>query len=344
MISSKNRIFLFDNLRFIAISSVLFIHLAGWFSIQSAEPKILYMFLANISRFAVPMFVVLSASLFFLKYKDRNINIWEYYSGRFKKIVIPYFLVSIIYYIYRLSPLVSPKQKIIFTGLENLFDFGNLFLTIGVFSHLYFVPMIIMFYLFAPFIIRLYKKYKYQTLGALLVINILFVAAMNNLGFERLYYRWTIFPYLIYVIFGLLIADYFNKMKKIKKEQLLLALTIIILGIIAVYKPYNTDTFNLFGFSSYIYDSLFGLFWVTTFLLLDMPGKAEKLFGFISKKSFGIYLFHYLFIDAIFSLISKGYLSITLNVTSFLLLAVAIVFLSLGLYQPIQYLINYNRT
>ncbi len=328
MVNKENRISIFDNLRFIAIISVLFIHLTGWFLIVNQEIREPYVFFARASRFAVPMFVFISASLFILKYK-KTINIKSYYIGRFIKIVMPYFLISVAYYIYRLSPLSSGKLQISFTGWDNFFNFGKLFFTTGVFSHLYFVPMIITFYFFAPLIAKFFKKYKYQTATLLAAFNILFVVIMNNLGIEHLYWRWLIFPYLIYVALGFLFADVYKKITKLDKKIFLLPLLLVMAGIAFIYKPYNSGSLELYGFSSYLYDSFFGAFWVLVFLSINFSKKLKNIVSYLSKKSFGIYLFHYLFIDLIFSFINKGILNIPFNITSYFVLIIMISGLSI---------------
>ena len=337
------KIYFYDQLRMVATLSVLFIHLSGWFLIQRADPSVLYVFLANISRFAVPMFVFLAAALFYLKYSDKKIIKKGYYASRFRKILIPYLAVSVIYYVYRLSPLVSPKQKISFSGWENLFDFGKLFLTVGVFSHLYFVPLILMFYFVAPYLVDLIKRHRTAIMLALVSSNIVFVALMNYLNVERLYWRWTIFPYLIYVIFGFIFSDYYEKIKKTEKKNIFAGLVTVLVAIFFIYQPYNKGLFEFFGFSSYVYDSLFGLFWISLFLLFKFPEKINKIITFLSQKSFGIYLFHYLFIDLLFSLIGKGYFNLRLNVFTYPVLLVVVPVLSLIAYYPIEYLLNYKR-
>lgn len=338
----KNRIFIFDFLRVVAISGVIFIHLSGWFLILGAKPKGLYLLLANFSRFAVPMFVFIAAALFFIQYQDRDVKVREYYPKRIKKIFIPYFIVSTIYYIYRMTPAVSSKQVIIFTGWHNLTDFISKLFTIGVFSHLYFVPLIIMFYFMAPYLLKLYKKNKFLTVGMLLGINVLFNYAMTYFGIARLYYRWTIFPYLIYVVLGFIFANNFEKIKKISREMLLSLLILVFLGAIAIYGPYNNHVNNIFGRVSYVYDSIFGLFFILLGIMFTIPKRISGFISWISEKSFGIYLFHYLIIDILFSLITKDIISFPLSIYTFPVIFVFIVLFSVLLYYPIEYLLNYK--
>lgn len=337
------KITLFDNLRSVALISVIFIHLSGWFIIRNAKPYYFFDLMANISRFAVPMFVFISASLFFLKYSNFKINKRNYYSKKVKKIFFPYVFASFIYYIYKLSSLVSPEQKIVFRGVNNIKEFFFNLFTIGNFSHLYFIPLILTFYFIAPFLMELYKKNKLITIISMFIINITFILIMKNLGVDRLYWRWAVLSYLIYIILGFLFAEYYQKIKKIKNENLLAALAGVAALIIAIYQPYNAHLFSLYGFSSYIYDSLFGIFWVIVFLIVRFPKRVNALIKRISINSYGIYLYHYLVIDLIFSLTLKKHIRLPLNMVTFLFLLVFITIFSAIIYRSTEYLFKYKK-
>ena len=237
-------------------------------------------------------------------------------------------MASVIYYLYRLSPLVSQNQKINFTGWNNLFDFLCKLFTVGVFSQLYFVPMILVFYLLAPYFVFLYKKHKLFIVGILVTTSIFFIVFMNYIEIRSIFYRWTIFPYLIYVVMGFLFADNYKKITKINKKLVLIFACINLSAIIFVYQPYNSHLIEWFGLSRFLYDTLFLFLWVSAALILRLPPMIDKIFSFLSRKSFGIYLYHYLIIDLVFTLLVRGYVNLPLNMGTYIIILISIGVLS----------------
>lgn len=339
---ATERVEILDTLRVVATFGVLFIHLSGWFLLRGAEPRALYDFLADISRFSVPMFVFISAALFYLKYCEKKPEIDKYYKGRFYSIVVPYVIVSLIYYFYRMSILSSPNIRISLRGLIAVKYFINRLFTKSIFSHLYFVPAIIMFYISAPFILRGYKKNKLLTIIGLIAIDLTFVFYMNKNNFPGVNWRWTIFPYLIFVVFGFLFGEYYQKIKKMPKEVIISLLISSLFCISFIYGPYNNG-FSLVWYARYIYDTLFGAFFLFLFLLINFPDKIKTAINYMSRKSFGIYLFHYLIIDFFFGLIVRKVINPPLNPLLYVILLIVIIIGSLILYYPMEKFISYLK-
>ncbi|OGC45115.1 hypothetical protein A2V49_02315 [candidate division WWE3 bacterium RBG_19FT_COMBO_34_6] len=317
-----------DLLRASSIIGVLLIHLSGWYGLVGGQPTGFYIILANISRFSVPMFVFISAALFYLKYDYKKFNLRSYYLNRIDKILLPYFLSSFIYYLYRLSNFVSSKQLITLKGVENIFDFITKTLTIGVFSHFYFIPLILSFYLIAPFLYKVFRSKSILFVIITVITNILFVFLMISLNIKRIDYRWTVFPYLIYITLGFFYAKNYEKLLMVKSKFLIALLVVLLLGIYPIYINYYNAKLSTMLYLSYVYDSLCGLVVIIFSYLLNSYVINNRIIKFLSNNSFSIYLWHYLFIDLIFSFIKRGKLIFELNFINYISLLVLIIVLS----------------
>ena len=139
----------------ICILSVILLHVTSEFvrMNQSGWLTITLAFANCLSRFAVPLFVMLSA--FYLSLNPRNECAGSFYRRTLKFLVIPYFAYSLVYSI--------P------TFLKNgdpLLIVPNL-LTASAADHLWFGLLIIQLYLLHPFLSRWYRACKHR--GVLLI-------------------------------------------------------------------------------------------------------------------------------------------------------------------------------
>lgn len=104
----------------------------------------------RLSSFVVQGFILISAVKLFLKYRDTSVDYLSFLKSRFNKIIIPYILWVLIYYLYFCN-----KNYFSFniTDLLHYLFIGNLV------SHFYFVIIIVQFYLLLPIWLKLLKKY-----------------------------------------------------------------------------------------------------------------------------------------------------------------------------------------
>lgn len=130
---------------------VIFIHISSEVITQMPRTTLFFkvIFSAHrLSSFVVQGFILLSGVKLFLR-KGENINYFKYYSSRFMRVVLPYIIWVVIYYIYFCS--------------KNYFDFSlsALFLHIirgDLSAHFYFVIILVQFDLLAPLWMKLFKK------------------------------------------------------------------------------------------------------------------------------------------------------------------------------------------
>jgi surface polysaccharide O-acyltransferase-like enzyme len=129
----KERIRSIDCIRGIAILAVLLIHTttrtleASSFNITGFS---FTLFLNQISRFAVPLFFVISGFVLEI-FNNNDMNYWTFVKRRFSKIFIPYAFWSLIYYFFVYNNNHDSLLKVFLTGNASY--------------QLYFIPALLVF-------------------------------------------------------------------------------------------------------------------------------------------------------------------------------------------------------
>lgn len=135
-----------DALRTISILAVVFIHTttrtleASGFDLRSFS---FTLFLNQISRFAVPLFFIISGFLLEVNYSDEKINFLLYFKKRFIRVAVPYIFWSGIYYL--------------FVYTLNQDNFIWVMITGNASYQLYFIPTLCIFYLSFPLLHKIRK-------------------------------------------------------------------------------------------------------------------------------------------------------------------------------------------
>jgi surface polysaccharide O-acyltransferase-like enzyme len=147
-----------DVMRLIAILAVVLIHTTTKTLNATGYDLNTYwwpLFLNQISRFAVPMFFLISGFVLELNY-NKHPHYFIYLNKRLSKIITPYLFWSLIYYFLVYRGNLTPLPRIILWG-EAAYQ-------------LYFIPSLMIFYLIYPLFHRLYNILAHPlmllTLGA----------------------------------------------------------------------------------------------------------------------------------------------------------------------------------
>ena len=119
-------------------------------------------FFDSLTRVAVPMFFMITGS--FMLSNKKNEKYLEYIKKRIPNLFIPFFLISIIYYMVNQYNL---KENL------SIIDFVGLFTTGNIKYHFWFMYTIIMIYMFIPFIKKLVQNISKKELITL--INLIFI-------------------------------------------------------------------------------------------------------------------------------------------------------------------------
>lgn len=153
---SKPKLSEIDIVRAIAIIAVVLIHgTSGATQLPVGTGSQTFFFILNkASLFTVPLFIWISGLVLFYSYYDR----WEpgmarvFWTKRLQKILIPYILWSLFYYLY---------NQIMFHGTMDVdaFYLLKLLLSGNASYHLYYMVIIVQFYVLFPFMLAAVKRY-----------------------------------------------------------------------------------------------------------------------------------------------------------------------------------------
>jgi len=242
----NNRIKYLDGLRFFAILNIILIHVLAIFRFKYfSTSKITFFILTlfdSFTRVGVPLFFMLTGVLM-LAIKTTKENYVEFFKKRIVKLIVVYIFFSLIYYIYNVI-----KGYTNFSVLNFLSQ-----LTSGQIKyHLWFMPVIIMIYIFIPFLKKFVlhlKKYEIKNLILIIFITGNIFIGINSIstlmGYSLL--QNFIVPNLLIYINYLFMGYYIYKYNlKIDKKLIILSILSIILMPILTTLISRTEINDLF--------------------------------------------------------------------------------------------------
>ena len=323
----EKRVIYLDYLRIIATFFVIILHISGQnianVSINSLDFHVMNIF-DSLSRFTVPMFVMISGTLFLNPKK--NFSTKKLFTKNIFRLLTAFVFWSLIYTI--LSHLKHPKGIISF-----IFDFA-----LG-YYHLWFVYMLIGLYIITP-ILRKIVESKVITKYFLIlsvVVNFIIPISLEIVGIQYLNSIYNniglnlLFGYSFYYILGyyLSIEDIKSNWRKIIYFLGIFgALATIVLTFIISRESNVLKTVFYDNFSITILFQSIALYVFAKYKMNDIKIDINKITK-ISNCCFGIYLIHALIINilnifnintlTIHPLISIPLLSIIVYIISFIL-------------------------
>lgn len=304
----NKRILEYDIIRTIATYSVIIVHLSaialGGYE-QGSTLSIFAIFLNRMLKFTTPVFIFLAGALIQAKYKNEKFNYIIFLKSRFKRILIPYFFVSLFYYI-----IITYLNR----DSYSLLTYIKQFVTGNAQYHLYFIPIIIQLYILTPVFLYLKKKTNYYLLiPALSIISFISVLYLKFTYSDRIFIKFII-PYIIGVYFGNYIIEF---LKKIGSKVYLLIGSTLIIGIMYSIQ-FKNYYYNLSNSSEIARDSLWFIYCILSIFALIFLANKLKVFSFvkftskrISSASYYIYLLHPFFILISEKLLNKLLISST---------------------------------
>ena len=309
-------------IRFVAMSFIICCHIMQYLNLE----------LAWWFNVGVQIFLCISGYL----YGQRRIgDITIFYARRFKKILLPYYIVFILY------------GTLQFLFARNIFTFSAFFrglllnTTLQGAGHLWFVPTILMCYVITP----LLEKYrdKYVTSGKCLFIYVVISVMIVSLfygGFARFYNPAWISCYVIGYVLGI------NKEKNFIKQHyidIMLVIVAVCGNSLQIYFSYVAD--KTFPGYSFFCDYNHVALGICIFLLLHRLfnqinfTKLKKFFEVTDKHSYEVYLVHHLIILGPFSLMQLTAIT-SLNIVVILVLIAIMAFVLAQLECLIRSMFN----
>ena len=277
-------------LRFWAILAVIMIHSTAPFLYKPIGNEFLAgNVLDSLSRFAVPLFLLISGAL--LLHKDEPLSV--FLKKRAAKIIIPFLVWSFIYYLY--------KRNILFTLDFEKFhirDFLKLFITGNVYYHLWYIYLIVFVYLFIPVL----RKVVQNTPTNILLYYVILSFILENgylIGTSYLHISPKIYfsgfsGYVSYLILGYLI---FHRDLFLNKRGMIY--TLGILSLIVTFTGTYLSSLSFGRYHPYFYKYLsFNVLIYTIFIVVLISHTNKNIFKItrsISEVSFTMYFVHIIF-------------------------------------------------
>lgn len=306
---TKSRIDEIDILKGISIIAVLMIHTTG-IAVSDLDKSslsyIIFAVLNRFSQFAVPAFIFASSMLLMYNYSDGDD--WKlFYKKRFKNVLLPYIVWTMIYGIYLYVVYNEPLKSIL--TVENLF-FG------GMFYHLYFIVIIVQLYLLFPILLYIYRFIS-QNIHTVVLSIVLFQIV------DVLVYRYFIskffqnssllfITYISFIIAGMYIGENIREWGKYYHKKLLNSFfAVIVFGYLfidislKVFANKQIDS-NLYNIYYYVFTLLASLFFFALSTKILNYHALSGLLASTGKLSFGIYLSHPLFLDVLNHFLNTG--------------------------------------
>ncbi len=324
---AKSRISTIDSLRGISIIGVVIIH--SCYLLAKTEISVYEIInlslINNLFRFVIPLFLFTSGLLLKLFIWTRK-SIFEFYKSKFIRIVIPYFLVTLILYL------------IGYIENKSLLD---LLITGEAAIPLYFVPLLLQMYLIYP-ILDYFRKINPNYL---VKISILISVISYLLPFTWNFFGITsFFPYLIFFVYGMVRKNILYDKISPKWKELIYIYFIIQIFIIYRILSINIDNkfFDNITLSFYNTQFYFGFAMIFT-LYKYLNGKnwiSKKInhsMSSIGKISLWIFLIHFPIQEFIFNFIKFSnqiiFIQVIINTILTLIITVPISFLLNRVYS-----------
>lgn len=295
-----------DTLRVAAIAAVILIH-STTTTLQYLDHNVnigfISLFLNQSARFAVPLFFLISGFLLELNYRN-NVSYSIFFKRRASKILIPFIFWSLFYFL-------------IGNGLDFKSLLSNKFLEVlleGKASyHLYFIPILIIFYLLFPILHKFINFLK----NPLVLIPIIIGQGMilfNDYYGEGINIHSSLrIACLVFAMFlvGMVASHYWDKIISIfDKFKILIILSTFILQFIIFFHVKDLTAtqqttkyiYNQYSPANYIYTILVAL-------ILGSQIKSSKIMeGIIvklSKLTFFVFFIHVFILTLIWDMVLK---------------------------------------
>ncbi len=308
MSTQTDKIQYLDSLRALATVAVIIIHVSSPLINMAYLRQMDSWWIGNIfsstSRFAVPMFLMLSGATLLSK----TYSLSEFYKKRLLRVFVPLIFWLFVYWLYRWVILIPKLQP---HTLNDIIRWAvDLFLNEGVSKHLWYVYMILFLYIFIPFISKIVQKAGNKNLVIFLlgwVVLCVFTYDMN-LSF----YKWTgdyeykllgYFEYSGFLILGHFLSK-INLNFKGKKYTFLFVyfITIAVSAFVAYFSSKHDQRLNLRIYSYFSLNTIIQSAAIFLFIkeIVIKNKIIEKLITTISNYSYGIYLVHIIIIGVLF--------------------------------------------
>lgn len=310
-----------DLLRALGTIAVIFVHASGdvLYNISKGETfinsNLLFNWLScnffnSVTRWAVPVFVMISGSMLLNPDKDESVTL--FFKKRFSKIFIPFLFWSAVYALYSHGTLIAQGKPLPIVDIIKSFLFGETF------HHLWFVPMIIGLYFLTP-TFKVFIKYATKNEIEYFLVLWFFVTIVST--YYPTFFLIKYIGWLGYI--GLFVTGYYLSRYELpfKKVIYVFSFVSILITFFGTWYYSNIDYKLYENFFIYLTPTCI-LISVGFYEYIKTTQKfnninniyINKLILIISKNSYGIYLSHLFILEYL----KHGYLGIKMYNDNFL--------------------------
>ena len=268
---------------------VVFIHIASWTIGGMDKTSVKFIFLMvpwRLSAFVVQGFLFLSGVKLFSAAKEMQYE--RFLVGRYKKILLPYALWVVVYYLYFIC---TYGYTFHWSDLFEYLLFGTLC------SHFYYIIVAMQFYWQLPLLRVLTEKADPWVLSVGAVLLTAFFKVYAHFQYDD-----RVFPaYLCYFVIGAVVGRHYAAVTRwLKRFWWVCAAAFAALGFFDAWLTYFSQTrgtvyryFEVLHLG-YCLGAIF--FFLALFLRLCEGRVLPRFFALLDRSSYGIYLSHVLFI------------------------------------------------
>jgi surface polysaccharide O-acyltransferase-like enzyme len=298
----KNRYhYAIDGMRIIAILAVVGIHTttktieASAFAVQNYPVTF---FFNQFLRFAVPLFFMISGFVLEINYSYHQ-NYFTYLQKRFSRIFLPYFFWSCMYYFSFSQHTINGFPKTLLLGTASY--------------QLYFIPTLLIFYIFFPFIHKYYRFFANK--WVLLVLGVIQIIILLQEYYIRPYplaypINIALLNYYIFIL-GIVVSHHYKTwIEYIRTWKVIFLFLFCSLGLIVVFeaKLLYAKTHNYWYFYTQWRPSVLLYSLVVaglSYILFDKKHKYQSVIHTFSKLSFFVFFIHIFILEQFWSLIGR---------------------------------------
>lgn len=245
--------------------------------------KYAWIFVINrIPCFCVPSFIFLSGFKLFSGYGEKKIELKRFFKGRLVKIVVPYVIAVLIYFIYFLL-----KNWVRISELPQYIFLGTLV------AHFYYIIIAVQCYILFPLIKNLFNRHP---------VWISVIALMSTVCFNEFvkvpYSDRFVGTYIFYFVLGMLFKKY-DLGEKIRKYYVIGVIGYVVVAVIHIRLFYVQAS----GLMIYRWASIVNILYVVLSIVVIygasmwISEKAKFIFNAskaVGDVSYNVYLYHIL--------------------------------------------------
>ena len=255
-------------------------------------------------RFVIAMFLMLSGATML----GKEYKLGEFYKKRFMRVLVPFLFWLLAYWIYRwtnLSPKIQPKE------FQAIIQWAvNLFVAEGVSKHFWYIYMILILYLFLPFLGKGLRKLSNSTIFIILtcwvLLNILFSNQIINTLNCVYFFQKTkdYFLYSGYFVVGYYLMNVSMKTPNYRPINFVVFVCTVLFSAFATYfASKNAHKLDMSFYGSLTVNTIIQS--ISLFLLVKDSTIQNRIMDWIistiSNYSYGIYLVHIMVISILFN-------------------------------------------